>query len=171
MKKYLNSKNRLRKLRVKLHEIKEEMQECIADMGISGNNDKDLIENPEFMRLRTKVDYELPQKIARLQQIIGNSSLIEDQPEIKEGNPDYVLPGCVVDLESDDGTRTIHILGVEESEPEFGIVSYETPVGSALLNLEEGDEVTLPSKGRQVKYEIGSIRVSEYLLNPEERHD
>lgn len=163
MKKFLISKKGMHNLQIKVNKLVEEMRECITQMGKSGNNDKDLIENPEFMSLRTKAEYEFPQKIARFQDIINNAIIIEDQAEIKEGKPVCIVPGCMVELHTEGGSRTIHILGVEESAPNLGIISYETPVGSALLDLEVGDEVDLPYKGKWVKYEIESINVSPYL--------
>lgn len=163
MQKFLISKRGLHNLHLRLDEIASEMRECITQMGKSGNNDKDLIENPEFMRLRTKAEYEFPQKIARLQNIINNVAIIEEQPEIKTGNPSYVVPGCKVELNSAEGKRILHIFGVEESRPELGIVSYETPIGSALLDLEVGEEVELPYHGKRIKYKIESIDVSPYL--------
>lgn len=163
MKKFFISKKGMYNLRLRLNKMTEEMRECITQMGKSGNNDKDLIENPDFMNLRTKADYEFPQKIAHLQNIINNVVIIEDQAEIKDGKPVYVVPGCMVELHTEGASRIIHILGAEESEPALGIISYETPVGSALLDLEVGEEVDLPYKGKRVRYEITSIKVSPYL--------
>lgn len=161
---YLVTRKGLQRLHVRLQEMTEEMRNCITKMGESANDYNDLRENPEFMQLRTKATYELPNAIAELERILSNISIIEEQPEIASGMPTYVVPGCMVELESPIGNRTIHILGVGESVPDKGIVSYETPVGQALLDLEQGDEVRLPLKGKTVLYEIVNIKISPYIV-------
>ena len=54
------------------------------------------------------------------------------------------------------------IVSANEAEPENGKISDESPVGEALLNRNEGDEVVvkLPN-GAQVKFTLNALNLSE----------
>ena len=161
---YFVTRKGLQNLHGRLRDMAEEMRTCITRMGESANDYNDLRENPEFLQLRTKATYEIPKAIAELESILSNISIIEEQPEIASGAPSYVVPGCMVELDSSAGKRTVHILGVGESAPDKGIVSYETPVGQALLELELGDDVNLPVMGKPVVYKVVNIKVSPHIV-------
>ncbi|MFW6367192.1 MAG: GreA/GreB family elongation factor, partial [bacterium] len=57
-----------------------------------------------------------------------------------------VVPGSTVELSYTDGTRkTYHVMGLWDSDPNAGILSYDTPLGRLLLGTAVGDEVTTPT--------------------------
>jgi transcription elongation factor GreA len=76
----------------------------------------------------------------------------------------------VEDVDSGD-QRVFSIFGAEESDIEKGWISYETPIGKALIGKEVGDiaKVALPGGAREyevveifVSYEVdSSLQVSE----------
>lgn len=145
-------------------DLVENLEKSTRAMGHSASLDNDLRENPEFMQLRTKVTYELPNKIAELENVIRFARLINDSEHIQNQDFHEVLPGMEVEMESEDGEiRTHSILGYEEGNPEKGIVSYLSPVGERLLHKAVGDEVELPMRGKPIRYEIVSIRLSPHL--------
>ncbi|MGP8198722.1 MAG: GreA/GreB family elongation factor [Limisphaerales bacterium] len=49
------------------------------------------------------------------------------------------------------------ILGAWDSDPEKGIISYQTPVGQSLLNHKPGDEVEVPVEGGKKRYRVDAI--------------
>jgi len=69
-----------------------------------------------------------------------------------------VVPGCTVTLHGADGrVEQFHVLGLWDSTPEKRHVSYDTPVGRALLGMKVGDTVSMPS-GEVVRIEaVGSL--------------
>jgi len=145
-------------------DLVEDLEKSTRAMGHSASLDNDLRENPEFMQLRTKVTYELPNKIAELENVIRFARLINDCEHIQNQDFHEVLPGVEVELESEDGEmRTHSILGYEEGNPDKGIVSYLSPVGERLLHKTVGDEVELPMRGKPIRYEIVSIKLSPHL--------
>lgn len=133
-------------------------------MGHSASIDNDLRENPEFMQLRTKVTYEIPNKLAEVQCVLDSYILIEDTEAIKAKVFDEVLPGMQVELETASGElRVLSILGFGDGDPAKGVVSYLSPVGDALLHKSVGDEVALLFKGDTVDYEVVRISRSPFL--------
>lgn len=141
--------------------LQEEIKECNRKIGLTVDLDNDLRENPEFMALRTKAEYELPSRIQKLSSLITDSVVIENLPHLSEGEPDYIDLGHEITLIADNSEqRIVTILGYGDSDPDKQVVSYLTPVGLALLHKQIGDEVALPYRGKTISYEIDHIRVS-----------
>jgi transcription elongation GreA/GreB family factor len=148
----------------KQKELVEELEKSTRAMGHSASLDNDLRENPEFMQLRTKVTYELPRKIAKLESVVRLAKLIEDAEHILNQDFHEVMAGTEVEMKSEDGELRVHsILGYEEGDPQKGIVSYLSPVGEKLMHKTVGDEVELPMRGKLVRYEIVNIKRSPHL--------
>jgi len=143
----------------------EDLEASTRAMGHSASIDNDLRENPEFMQLRTKVTYQIPNKLAEIEKILSSFQLIEETTAFKAGNFTEVQPGAEVEVESlEDGKRRVFsILGYGDGEPLKGVVSYLSPVGLALLHREVGDEVDLPYEGDLVTYEVIRIQKIEFL--------
>jgi transcription elongation GreA/GreB family factor len=74
-----------------------------------------------------------------------------------------VAIGTTVEIYMDDEVYTWEIGGYGESEPEFGIIAYNTPLALLLMNKSAGDTVTGEIGGRKVKIDILEI----YLPEPE----
>ena len=161
---YYVTRKGLSVLAQKQKELVEDLEKSTRAMGHSASLDNDLRENPEFMQLRTKVTYELPNKIAELESVIRLARLIDDAEHIQNQDFQEVMPGMEVEMESEDGELRVHsILGYEEGNPQQGIVSYLSPVGEKLMNKIVGDEVELPLRGKLVRYEIVNIKRSPHL--------
>ncbi len=61
----------------------------------------------------------------------------------REQSGDRVFFGATVVLEEDDKEFELKIVGVDETDPSIGKVSYRSPIGRALLGKEVDDEVRL----------------------------
>lgn len=71
---------------------------------------------------------------------------------------DRVLFGATVTVEDEDGReRTYRIVGIDESEPSKGEVSWISPVARALLNSRVGDTVTLRTPKGDEELEVKSV--------------
>lgn len=70
---------------------------------------------------------------------------------------DTVQIGHTVTIQSGDLTQTFTILGSTEADPMKGIISYQSPLGSALMNHAAGDVVTMEIGDTQKTYTIISI--------------
>ncbi|WP_386692611.1 MULTISPECIES: GreA/GreB family elongation factor [unclassified Lonepinella] len=158
------TKKGLIQLRDNISQLLDEMKECNKKIGHTVSLDNDLRENPEFMSLRNKAEYEIPNKIKELNDVISDYILVEDMEHIINGNNDYIHVGHKVTLSDENGNqRIINILGYGESNPEHNIVSYLTPIAQKLIDLEINDEVTLPYLGKEKIYVIDEIEVSPFI--------
>lgn len=164
-KKFFLTKKGLELLQQQIVEVQNEIQDCIKKMGESAKRDNDLRENPEFLALRTRSEYQLPAKLTELRGILSNYVLVEDMPHIKSNDMGHVSVGCKVTLVDENSLeKVIHILGYGESDPASLVVNYQAPLAKSLLELMEGDEVELALGGKKMIYSIERIQVSEKLL-------
>ncbi|MGF1832611.1 GreA/GreB family elongation factor [Photobacterium sanguinicancri] len=144
--------------------LQEEIKVCNVKIGKTVDLDNDLRENPEFMALRTKAEYELPNKIQELAQLLEHKEIIEDMTHIRDNLCSYVAVGHQVTLIDEcNNIRVLTILGFGDSNPKENIVSYLTPIAQLLLDHEIGEEVSLPSPRGNVQYEIDELIVSPLL--------
>ena len=62
--------------------------------------------------------------------------------------------GSTVEVEVSGKHKIFTILGSSETDPLKGIISHNSPIGSALLNKKIGDIVRVALKDREIKYKI-----------------
>ena len=76
----------------------------------------------------------------------------------QQTNHDKVFFGASVTYaDEDDKERTVRIVGIDETRPEEGEISWVSPVASALLKAELGDVVTLRAPGGDEELEVVGI--------------
>lgn len=114
----------------------------------------DLRENAEFKAAKEEQAYLSARR----------GELERDLHEIKATTFDHVAagdvvqPGCAVKLTLADGeSRTYYLLGLWDSVPEKRILSYETPLGQAMLGASVGDEIAMPVGGDAVVAGISEL--------------
>ncbi|MGC8507756.1 MAG: transcription elongation factor GreB, partial [Thiomonas sp.] len=79
-------------------------------------------------------------------------------PSLQHGN-DQIFFGATVRYANDAGEEhTITIVGIDETEPLQGRISWISPVARALLKAREGDTVSLPTPGGTATLEILEVR-------------
>lgn len=105
----------------------------------------DLRENFEYKSARERQEY-LSARVAKLE-----AELAQVQPlDLSQAGDDEVRIGSVVTLSGDPELR-FTVLGPWESEPDDGIISYESEMGSDLLGKRPGDRVIAGGKEREVR--------------------
>ena len=67
---------------------------------------------------------------------------------------DQVFFGAAVRVKSAAGERTVTILGLDETDPSRGVVSWISPIAKALLKAREGDTVTVRTPAGEERLEI-----------------
>jgi len=78
--------------------------------------------------------------------------------------PDRCFFGAWVFLENDAGkTLTLRILGVDEVDTDLGHISYQSPVGRALLGKYVGDTVVVRSPGGDKEYTLTDVQYGPRL--------
>jgi len=82
-------------------------------------------------------------RIQYLQSILAQAEIVEDLSKT-----DVVQIGTKVTLETSDNEKETYIVvGRAESDPVEGKISYESPLGSALMGHSKGDEVKVLAPG------------------------
>jgi transcription elongation factor GreB len=92
------------------------------------------------------------------------ASRIEDAVVVDPESQDTerIQFGATVTIEDEDGEqRKYSIVGIDESDPKRGLVSWISPIGKNLLGKEEGDEVEINSPKGTVIFEIIKIEYSK----------
>lgn len=96
----------------------------------------------------------LNQKILEIQKQIGIAEIIKTD-QAKGDN--LVKIGSLVTIEVNQQTKKYRILGSLETDPSAGVISYNSPIGQALLNKQVGDVVVIILAERSVEYKIIKI--------------
>lgn len=111
------------------------------EMGESAKRDNDLRENPEYMALRVKVMYTLPEQKKIAYERYKNAIIIEDSEEYKNFDGTTVIKGSQVQLLIDGREESYTILGSSEGNLKQGIISCESPIAKALLSKKVGESI------------------------------
>jgi len=141
----------LKKLQDKLAElikVRERLIERIKEAKEMG----DLSENAEYQSAR-EAHVLNETHFLEIKDLLKRATVIK-----KNGNGHTVSLGSVVTLKQ--GLRKIifTVVGPEESDPAAGFISHISPLGSALLNRKEGDEVTIKNAaGQEISYKVVKI--------------
>lgn len=57
---------------------------------------------------------------------------------------DTIIPGCTIELKVEGKKQTQFLLGLWDSDPEQKILSYDAPLGKALIGHKKGEKITVP---------------------------
>lgn len=90
-------------------------------------------------------------QILRLREVLTSATLVDDSALV-------VAIGSQVTLLGEQGRETFTISGPLAANPYFGNISYESPLGQALLGRELGDEVEWVSAKGQRRLRIVDVR-------------
>ena len=102
---------------------------------------------------------EIDRRIRFLIRRIDRAEVVE--PSAHHGN-DQVFFGATVTYSEPDGTeRRVQIVGVDETDPLAGKISWVSPVARALIKAREGDEVSLMTPQGRMELLIESVEYPE----------
>ena len=110
----------------------------------------DLRENAEYKAAKERQEF-VNARIANLRKRMGDIALLnlDRIPHDKAGF------GSTVDLrESGGDTVTYQLVMPEEADVEKGLISTSSPIGRAILNKEEGDEISVITPGGARTFEL-----------------
>ncbi len=143
-----------KKLAEELAQLKENRPNIIAAIK-EAREQGDLRENAGYDAAREKQGMN-EARINYLESRLAQANIID----LDKVSGNKVVFGCtvsLVDVETDE-EKTYTILGPDEADLKKGSISFQSPVGSALLGHEVGDEVTIRIPKGNVVYEITHIR-------------
>ena len=143
-------------LEIELLRLKDEERPRIVSDIATAREHGDLKENAEYHAAKEEQGFiegkiqDIESKLSRLQVI-----------DIKQLNQDgRCVFGTTVKLLnlSDDSETTYQIVGEDEADIELGKISCHSPISSALLGNEEGDEVIVKAPIGDIIYEILEVQ-------------
>jgi transcription elongation factor GreA len=110
----------------------------------------DLRENAEYKAAKDRQDI-VNARIAMLKRRVAEISLI-NLDRIPRGRAGF---GSTVHLRDENGDAVVYQLVMpEESDAEKGLISTSSPIGRAILNKEEGDEIKVVTPSGRREFEL-----------------
>ena len=110
----------------------------------------DLRENAEYKAAKERQTI-INSRIAMLKKRVGEISLMNLE-RIPHGKAGF---GSTVHLRGENGETIVYQLVMpEEADAARGLISTSSPIGRAILNKEEGDEITVSTPGGMRQFEL-----------------
>jgi len=94
----------------------------------------------------------LNQRILDLENLLNRAEIIKT-----DGHKQQINLGALVTLKSNKGIKRYQILGSVETNPEKGIISHTSPLGSALIGKRKGDKIKIKLLNKELEYEVLEI--------------
>ena len=113
----------------------------------------DLSENADYIQAKEEQAF-IEGRIQELDNLLSNVKLIEEN-ERKDGKVD--IGSTVTVQEGDFPEETYYLVGPKEADPTNGKISYQSPIGKALLYHKIGDEVEIQTPGGKLKLKIVKV--------------
>jgi transcription elongation factor GreA len=128
-------------------EVAERLHHALEEGG-------ELVENAEYEDAKSEQAF-LEGEIMRLEYILANAEIIEDDPTSKDtvGLGDRV----VVQEKGRKQTEVYHLVGAAEADPGEGRISNQSPMGRALMGHKVGDKVTVKAPDGDLVFTIKKI--------------
>ncbi|MCX6714027.1 MAG: transcription elongation factor GreA [Candidatus Vogelbacteria bacterium] len=112
----------------------------------------DLSENAEYHEAREH-QADVEDRIVELENILKNSEIVSSH------HSSQVEVGVTVITKRDGrDNEQFMLVGAEEADMSVGKISYESPIGSALLGHKKGDMVAVSTPKGEIKYTIVDIK-------------
>ncbi len=129
---------------VRRQEVARRLHEALAE--------GELLENAELEAARNEQAF-VEGRILELEGLLRSSQIIQE-----EGGKETVRLGSRVTIVEKDGApETYHIVGSAETDPSVGKISYESPLGKALMGHKVGDEVQVQAPAGMLTFRIVGI--------------
>jgi transcription elongation factor GreB len=117
----------------------------------------DRSENADYLYGKRRLR-EIDRRIRFLERRLAIAEIVD--PARQQG--EKVRFGATVTVRHEDGTEKTHaIVGVDEIDPARGRISWNSPVGRALLGKEPGDTVTVRTPKGEEELEVVAVRYEE----------
>ena len=142
-----------RKLREELDQLwnveRPRIVRGVADAAAEG----DRSENAEYIYGKKKLR-EIDRRIRFITKRLDAAVVVK-----QEGSHDEVRFGATVDVEDENGKKSSYlILGPDEASPANGSISFQSPLGRALMKRKVGDVVSVVRPAGEIEIEIKAIR-------------
>lgn len=142
------TKEGLKKIQEELEHLKTVVRKEVVERISSAKELGDLKENAEYSEAKN-TQAMTESRILEIEDILRDVQLIDESKH----STDHVNIGSTVHVKVNGKTFTYSIVGPEETNPPQRI-SFESPIGKALLQKRVGDMVNITTPAGSVSYEI-----------------
>ena len=150
------------KLQAEVKDLKEVKRPAVVKAIEEALEHGDLKENAEYHAAK-EAQKNIDNRLAELADILGNSQIV-DPSELEHSRVSFGSTVVVTDLNTDE-EFTYTIVGGCESNPENGLISFNSPLAKQLLGKEEGDEVKVRLPGGEKEFEIDEVKYEEIVFD------
>ena len=149
---YLTAEGAAR-LKAELEELKGPARDALAKRLRAAIQMGDLSENADYHKAKEDQGF-LEGRIQELEFTLRNAIIVEEGSVAK----DVVSVGTRVTVQEEDfPAETYHLVGAKEADPRNGKISYESPIGRALLDHRVGELVEAETPGGKIELKILKI--------------
>ncbi|HEY46429.1 MAG: transcription elongation factor GreA [Anaerolineae bacterium SM23_ 63] len=127
---------------VKRHEVAQRLHEAIEEGG-------ELEENAAYEVAKTEQAF-LEGRIREIEEKLGQAIVIEPSAPTDEAQ----IGSTVIVQENGGNPEAYTIVGASEAKPKEGLISYQSPLGQALLNKHAGEEVFVKAPAGELRFRI-----------------
>ena len=150
-----------KKLTLELERLKTVERAAIAKVIDEARALGDLKENAEYHAAKEKQGL-MEARIIELTDLTGRAQVI-DPSTLAHDRVSFGSTVVLIDQATDEEV-TYTIVGSQESNPNEGFISLQSPMARALIGKEEGDEVALQLAGGKKKFDIEEVLYQEIAL-------
>jgi len=141
------------KLRAELVELKGPRRIELSKRLREAISQGDLSENADYTKAKEDQGF-LEGRIQELEYLLANAIIVEDEQIDRE----KVSVGAVVTVQEEDyEPEQYKMVGAKEADPRQGMISNESPIGSALMGRKVGESVEAVTPGGIVRLKILKI--------------
>ena len=144
----------LEKLQKEVAELKGPRRQELSARLRAAIQQGDLSENADYIHAKEEQGF-LEGRIQELDAILNNVAIIDE----KKKHRDIVDIGAHITIQEEDfPSETYQMVGPKEADPENGRISYESPIGRALMDHKVGDVVVVEIPAGNIKLTILKIK-------------
>lgn len=141
------------KLRLELaHLMNVERPKVVSDVADAAAMG-DRSENAEYIYGKKRLR-EIDRRIRFLTKRLEDAVVVDPS---KVSHPEVRFGATVTLVDEDGGEKRYTLVGPDESAPEKGLLSFESPIGKALMKRKVGDVVVVKRPAGEVEFEIKEI--------------
>ncbi len=149
------------KLQAEVKDLKEVKRPGVVKAIEEALEHGDLKENAEYHAAK-EMQKHIDDRLAELQEILGNSQIV-DPCELAHTKVSFGSTVVMTNMDTDEEV-TYTIVGGCESNPDIGLISFNSPLAKQLLGREEGDEVKFRLPGGEKEFEIDEVKYQEIVF-------
>lgn len=121
----------------------------------------DLKENAEYHSAKER-QAQIDARLHELTDLISNAQIV-DPSELEHARVSFGSTVVLCDLQSDEEV-TYTIVGGFESNPDMGLISFNSPLAKQLMGKEEGDEFKARVPGGEREFEVIEVKYQEIVF-------